>query len=166
MWRASRKCCTLALWLWAASPRGKSDCIIRCGYAACTCGGWGQDSGPCSWVLLSHAPVWKAPLSLHTFGAKPHNSCLSFIHTCQHVSPSPLNRGRGWTGLGISSFPDQSQEQPQGGPAPRTIASLFGPFGGGKVPLWSAPRPWYRVHSSSPFLFRVQAASPVAQADE
>lgn len=35
-------------------------------------GEWGQDSGPQGWVLLTPTPVQNVPLSLHTFGSKPH----------------------------------------------------------------------------------------------
>lgn len=44
--KASRKCCTLALLLWAAPPRGRSSCITRRQYVSCARGGkWGQGSG-------------------------------------------------------------------------------------------------------------------------
>ena len=44
--KASRKCCTLALLLWAAPLRGRSSCITRRQYVSCARGGkWGQGSG-------------------------------------------------------------------------------------------------------------------------
>lgn len=126
MSRASRECCTSALWLWAASRRGTSDCTTHRWYAACACGGWGAGLGTMPRGAPESRPrTGGPPFSPHLWRQTSHNSCLSLRHICVNTCLPLLSAGQGVAGLGYFRFSRQVPRAAPGRSRPQNHSQPF-----------------------------------------